>query len=533
MAVTQFFDPFTKLQEGANVDSQIQGRNARTAVDLYSLQAMIDEKKNQQEYLRRTQQGAQAPPPGAPPGTPPAPQPSAADMVMKDLNDIDQRIQVATSLGLNTKVDQLLKIREATMGKYSSAVEREAQAKKKDEEVKKSNIEAVSRFASSAKAIFDDDKVSPADKVQSLQELDAAAKSENPMAYKALSGGKDGIDWSDPRTYNRMRSLEEQAIPPEKRREFALKVEDEKRKGAIQKEQIRKDDAIIAHLREMGDKPKLPVGKRWTDNTHSEMEDIPSRKTSTASTAGLSGQEYLDALPEDERGLIKSIADGKIDPKTLSTKGGHREDVLKKVAQYRSDYNQAKYAVYSAVQKDFTSGKAANNVTAINTAIGHMGTLGELASALENKDTIVINKIVNTVRNQLGDPRVNNEKTAASALGSEIMRVFRQVGASEKEQKDWESKYADFASPGQSKGALATGGHLLKSRIEALDDQWKRGMDSKDGFPNLLSPKSAAVLDKLGVKVDRGTEKPKEGKGAAKPFDDYLTEQEKKLKGGA
>lgn len=527
MAVTQFFDPFTKLQEGANVDSQIQGRNARTAVDLYSLQAMIDEKKNQQEYLRRTQQGAQAPPPGAPPGTPPAPQPSAADMVMKDLNDIDQRIQVATSLGLNTKVDQLLKIREATMGKYSSAVEREAQAKKKDEEVKKSNIEAVSRYASSAKAIFDDDKISPADKVQSLQELDAAAKSENPMAYKALSGGKDGIDWSDPRTYNRMRSLEEQAIPPEKRREFALKQQDEQRKLDVQKEQVRKDDAIIAHLREMGDKPKLPVGKRWTDNTHSEMEDIPSRKTSTASTAGLSGQEYLDALPEDERGLIKSIADGKIDPKTLSTKGGHREDVLKKVAQYRPDYNQAKYAVYSAVQKDFTSGKAANNVTAINTAIGHMGTLEELGAALDNGRSQDVNRITNAIANRFGDPKMNNFGIAASAVGSEMMRVFRQVGASEKEQKDWESKFSNIQSPAQIKDALKTGSKLLESRIEAVDDQWKRGMDSKDGYPQLLSPKSQSVLNKLGVKIDH-TDKPKESKGSAVSLEDYLNSQEKR-----
>jgi hypothetical protein len=249
-------------------------------------------------------------------------------------------------------------------------------------------------------------------------------------------------------------------------------------------------------------------------------KDSPLAKRQAEQTAGdktLTGQAYLDSLPTGRKEMIKSIADGNTKLETLSNrvigKGpnatSEREQALEQVLRYKPDYDQSKYAIYQAVKKDFAGeGVAGKNITFIGTAVGHMGTLKELSDAMKNNDTQLINHIVNATATQLGDPRINNVSVAASALGSEMMKIFRQVGASEKEQKDWADKYGTMSSPAQMEGALETSAHLMSSRVNELDWQWQRGMDTKEHYPKMFSPQAIEVLNKLGVK-NAWTEKEK------------------------
>jgi len=239
--------------------------------------------------------------------------------------------------------------------------------------------------------------------------------------------------------------------------------------------------------------------------THQEAEKEIAKLTAPTATQiqisqpsppaaeGLEGEAYLKKLPEAERSLVKGIAEGRVNPTTLSTKGGHRERIMEEVTHYDPTYTQSRPAVW----KDFTSGKAANNITAINTAIGHIGTLDNLTDALNNKDVKQVNRFVNMVKEQTGNPSVNNFETARDAVGNELMRVFRQVGASENETKEWASRFDAAKSPTQIKGAIKTATELLHSRIDALNDQWKRGTGFEQDFPGMISPKAKGVLDKV------------------------------------
>lgn len=179
------------------------------------------------------------------------------------------------------------------LSRYSIATKREEDARKRVQDQKKETIGEVSKFASSASSILSGDS-SPEDKVQQLQALEQAAKEENPDAYKVLSGGQP-INWGDPRTLNRMRALGQQAISPEKRLEFQLKDAQEKRQELKDQEQKRRDDALIAHMREgdsRRDEPKLAPGMRWADKEHTEMEPIPVKQTG-AGTATDSRDEAM------------------------------------------------------------------------------------------------------------------------------------------------------------------------------------------------------------------------------------------------
>lgn len=212
----------------------------------------------------------------------------------------------------------------------------------------------------------------------------------------------------------------------------------------------------------------------------------------------LHGAEYLATLPVGIQNAVKSIVEGKVPLTSFSIRNNQRDAMIQRATQYDPTFEAGKAPARMAVQRDFTSGVAARNVTAINTAIRHMGTLDELGTALDSKNVQVINMAINKIRTQFGDPRVNNFDTAKGAVGNELMRVFRQVNASDQETKDWEAKFSSAQSPEQMRGAIKTGVALLQGRIEALDEQWKRGMDTDKGYPQLLTPVTKDILGKLG-----------------------------------
>lgn len=249
-----------------------------------------------------------------------------------------------------------------------------------------------------------------------------------------------------------------------------------------------------------------PTGWSYEDTrTGTKTPGAPPPASTSAAALGdiipaahkdLHGDDYLATLPTGMQGLVKQIAEGRQTLNAASMRYGNREAMAQRVAQYDPNYNQNRPKVWA----DFSQGKAAQNATAINTVIAHMGTVNNLIDAMENGNVQTVNAVVNRVRTELGKPEVNNAQIAIQAMGNEMMRVFRQVGAAQHEVEAWESKFnAAKGSPEQMKGALRVGAELVKGRLDSLQDQWKRGMNVETDFPNLVSPKSQDVLSRLGV----------------------------------
>lgn len=221
----------------------------------------------------------------------------------------------------------------------------------------------------------------------------------------------------------------------------------------------------------------------------------------TPGDMSLTGDKYLASLPPGMSDIVKAMNDGRMPfPSSFAMRYPYWQSVIQALAHFDpKSLNVSKYTVRLAMQKDFTSGKAATNITAINTAIAHMGTLESLATAEQNGDVATVNKIVNATKTEFGDPSINNAATASHAVASELMRVFRVVGASDQGVADFAEKLDVNKGPAVIKGAIKTGAKLLDGRINALQDQWKRGMQTETPFPDLLSPQSAATLEHLGV----------------------------------
>ena len=277
------------------------------------------------------------------------------------------------------------------------------------------------------------------------------------------------------------------------------------------------DDSPYSNVREDPLHPGKFVGLNRKTGKIEQVPDSLSRPTIDTS---LKGEDFLKSLDPLMATQVKAIAEGRQPiPTGFAMRSPYWQNIMSMVSQYDPSYNVSRQQVY----KDFTSGLSARNITAMNTAIAHMGTMDKLADALKNNDVQAVNAAVNFTANALGRPEVNNYNLAGQAVSDELMRVFRQVNASQMEAEEFRKKFGNAVaarSPEQMKGALKTASELLRGRLDAVNDQWKRGMNKETDFPNIISPQSRDTLRKLGVELSG--DKPVEFNGYTFPNQDAL-----------
>ena len=195
--------------------------------------------------------------------------------------------------------------------------------------------------------------------------------------------------------------------------------------------------------------------------------------------------------------VVRAIVEGRMQmPTGFALRSPYWQDVIERVAKQDPAFDASKYGARAAARRTFASGPEARNVTALNTVIGHLGTLDEAAAALDNKDFRAFNTVANRMAHELGDPRIVNFETAKHAVAEETMRVFRQVGASESEARMWGEKISAQGSPAQLRGTIGTLGTLLDSRVEAISQQYERTVKG-DGNPARVDPANRTTLDRL------------------------------------
>jgi hypothetical protein len=217
--------------------------------------------------------------------------------------------------------------------------------------------------------------------------------------------------------------------------------------------------------------------------------------------------EFLNSMPADKQQNIKDILAGNVDPSRLSSlRNNERERVMAASSKYAEltgqSFDPSMYQRRYETKNEFTKGKMGIALNAANTALGHLETLQSKLDALGNNQFPLANKLKNMVAGEAGQAQIAGVKPTLETVSSEMMRVYRNVGAgSEKEIEAWKDAYNPNSSPAQQKEFLKTGAELLASKIDALKENWKTGMGTYDGFPG-VSPKSMNTLKNLGISTD-------------------------------
>ena len=273
--------------------------------------------------------------------------------------------------------------------------------------------------------------------------------------------------------------------------------EDERKRRQDRREQERLD-AMLA------DRDKPSPGYRWVDSQHTRQEIIPGGPADTGTvapspfTSGLGGRAFLATLPKPEQTTVKALSDGRMAfPSGAALRSPYWQRMLSAVAQYDPSFDAVNYGTRAATRKDFTSGVSARNITAFNTALGHLGTLYEAAGELHNRSFTPWNTVANWTAQKAGDPSVDKFNAARHAVVDELEKAFRGSNGTQAGIEEWTKALNSSQSPQQLRAVIGQMVDLLGSRVNALGEQYKQGMGRTIDGITLLDPHAQAVYSAL------------------------------------
>jgi len=218
--------------------------------------------------------------------------------------------------------------------------------------------------------------------------------------------------------------------------------------------------------------------------------------------ANLNGKAFLDTLDKPTADQVRSLAEGRMPiPGGFALKSPYWQHMIQMVSQYDPNFDAVNYNARAAARKDFTSGKSAQNLASFNTALGHIDTLDKTIDDLHNTNYPAYNAAAAAVARNLGDTRYQESEkkfnASKQAVVDELTRAFRGSGGNVHDIKGWEDTIARADSPSALHTAVTQAAELLRSRIDAVGDQYNRGMGTTSSPFELLAPKAKATIERL------------------------------------
>lgn len=141
-------------------------------------------------------------------------------------------------------------------------------------------------------------------------------------------------------------------------------------------------------------------------------------------SANLTGQAFLDSLPPSDAALVKSVAEGRTSIKDLSTKGGHREAIIKLANQFMPGFDPVSNSQVTAAMSTLERQRGLV-MTYEKTAIGGANIALEMSDKVDRTGSPIINKWINAGRkNVLGDPDVTRLNNAVETFTNEYAKVM-------------------------------------------------------------------------------------------------------------
>lgn len=220
---------------------------------------------------------------------------------------------------------------------------------------------------------------------------------------------------------------------------------------------------------------------------------------------GVVGPDVLKYLDASTAQQVKALSEGRMSfPSGIALSKPYWQGMLSALSQYDPSFDTGNPGSRAATRKDFTSGKSAQNVTALNTVVGHLDALDKAIDGLGNYDLKINNQLAHGIAEQTGtDARIRQFETSKIAVANELTKVFRGTGGAEADIKAWQGQLDAAASPKALHTVVRQMAELMNSRLEAVGEQYKQGMGtSKDPIELLRPDKQAAFARLMGSQTN-------------------------------
>jgi hypothetical protein len=174
-------------------------------------------------------------------------------------------------------------------------------------------------------------------------------------------------------------------------------------------------------------------------------------------------------LSPAQNATAQAILEGRMSPPGgFALKAPYWQAVMGQVFSKDPQFNEQR----AQLRKDFTVGKHSNEINAINTAMGHVGVLGDAVDALNNGDIKRLNQIANFLGVETGSDNKTTFQTIVNRVGPEISSAYLASGGSAGERGANAKDFDPSLSPQQLKSNISITAKLLRSKIGSLENQW-------------------------------------------------------------
>jgi hypothetical protein len=213
-------------------------------------------------------------------------------------------------------------------------------------------------------------------------------------------------------------------------------------------------------------------------------------------TAKETGRHHLalEGDPQTIEDTANAIAKGQLAPLSgFALSRPMAQNIMARVVQINPDFDPTQFATRQKAEKDFATGKQGTSVKSFNVAISHLGTLDQLADALNNGNVQLINKIGNAYATQSGGTAPTDFNAAKKIVADEIVKAIVGSGGGVHDREE-AAKTIDAAnSPAQLKGVIKQYKELMKGQLDGLRKQYEATTGKSDFDKKFLSEAAQGV----------------------------------------
>jgi len=184
----------------------------------------------------------------------------------------------------------------------------------------------------------------------------------------------------------------------------------------------------------------------------------------------LTGDDFLRTLSPVDQAHVKALNEGREPFPTakMMASNPYYERLADAVAQYNPDFDATAYNTRKTASAAFTTGIQGRQLLAFGSAVKHLETLGGLIDALENNDTVQVNRLSNLWQKQTGGNAITNFDAAKGVVAKEIMKSIIAGGGGVEERQELARLMNGAGSLQQLRGVIDTYHELMNAQKENL-----------------------------------------------------------------
>lgn len=231
-------------------------------------------------------------------------------------------------------------------------------------------------------------------------------------------------------------------------------------------------------------------------------QNFGSAPITIGAPANLTGDSFLSTLKPAYAAQVKAYANGDLEmPSGRAATSPLGQKILNDVMQYDPNASKINMASRVATRQAFLKGAQGQNITSINTVLGHADQLYQDINALSNSPVPLWNATAQTLGEAVGNPQTNAALAGFNSdkkqFADEMTKALRGSGGAEGDVKYWLAQLDAAKSPDALHSVVEHSANLLASRLGALTSSYNTGMGTVGQTVPGITPEAHASLNKI------------------------------------